>query len=44
MLEELAGASTDAIEFAAARGWVTIRGSHSICLTDAGRRLVAMAR
>jgi hypothetical protein len=40
MLEELDGATTDAIEFAAARGWVAIQGSHSICLTDAGRRLV----
>jgi hypothetical protein len=40
MLEELGGATTDAIEYAAARGWVAIQGSHSICLTDAGRRLV----
>jgi hypothetical protein len=40
MLEELDGATTDAIEYAAARGWVAIQGSHSICLTDAGRRLV----
>jgi hypothetical protein len=40
MLEALDGATTGAIEFAAARGWVVIQGSHSICLTDAGRRLV----
>ena len=39
LLEELDGATTDAIEFAAARGWVAIQGSHSICLTEAGRRL-----
>ena len=40
MLEELDGATTEAIEYAAARGWVAIQRSHSICLTDAGRRLV----
>jgi hypothetical protein len=40
MLEELDGATTDAIEFAAERGWVTIQGSHSICLTEAGRHLI----
>jgi hypothetical protein len=40
MLEELDGGTTDAIEFAAARGWVTIQGSHSRCLSEAGRHLV----
>jgi hypothetical protein len=40
MLEELDGATTDAIEFAIARGWVVVQAGHSICLTDAGRRLV----
>jgi hypothetical protein len=40
MLEDLDRATTDAIEFAAARGWEIVQGSHSICLTDAGRRLV----
>jgi hypothetical protein len=40
MLEELDGATTDAIEFAAARGWVIVEAPHSICLTDAGRRLM----
>jgi len=24
---------------AAAKGWLTIEGGHSVCLTDAGRRL-----
>lgn len=33
MLEELDGATTEAIEYAAARGWVAIQGRHSICLT-----------
>jgi hypothetical protein len=40
MLEELDVATTDAIEFAVARGWVVVQAGHSICLTDAGRRLV----
>jgi hypothetical protein len=40
MLEELNGATTDAIEFAVARGGVIVEASHSICLTDAGRKLV----
>jgi hypothetical protein len=44
MLEELDAATTDAIEFAVARGWVVVQGSHSICLTDAGWRLVAVTR
>jgi len=35
MIEHLDGATTDAIEFAAARGWVQIEGGH-IALTDAG--------
>ena len=39
-LEELDVATTDAIEFAIARGWVVVQAGHSICLTDAGRRLV----
>jgi hypothetical protein len=39
-LEELDVATTDAIVFAVARGWVVVQGGHSICLTDAGRRQV----
>jgi hypothetical protein len=39
MLEELDGATTDAIEFAAARGWVQVEGGHRIALTEAGRQL-----
>jgi hypothetical protein len=39
-LEELNAATTDAIVFAAARGWVVVQAGRSICLTDAGRRLV----
>jgi hypothetical protein len=39
-LEELDVATTDAIEFAVARGWVVVQAGHSICLTDAGRRVV----
>ena len=40
MLEELDAATTDAIEFAVARGWVVVQGGHFVCLTDAGCRLV----
>jgi hypothetical protein len=39
MLEELDGATTDAIEFAVARGWVRVEGGHSIALTETGRQL-----
>ena len=40
ILEELDAATTDAIVFAVARGWVVVQAGHSICMTDAGRRLV----
>jgi hypothetical protein len=40
LLEKMDGATTDAVKFAVARGWVVVQGSYSICLTDAGRRLV----
>ena len=38
-IEQLDGATADAVEFAAARGWVQIEGGHSIALTEAGRLL-----
>jgi hypothetical protein len=38
-LEELDAATTDAIVYATTRGWVVVQAGHSICLTDAGRRL-----
>ena len=38
-IEHLDGATADAIEFAAARGWVQIEGGHSIALTESGRQL-----
>jgi hypothetical protein len=37
-IEHLDGASADVVEFAAARGWVQVEGSH-IALTEAGRLL-----
>ena len=40
MLENWAGSTTNAIEFAAARGWVAIQGNRSICLTEVGRCVV----
>ncbi len=44
MLEELPGMTAEAIVFAVAKAWVAIEAGHSICLTNAGRRLVATAR
>jgi hypothetical protein len=40
MIEQLNDATADAVEFAAARGWVQVEGGHSIALTEAGRQLV----
>ena len=37
-IEQLDGATADAVEFAAARGWVQVEGGH-IALTEAGRSL-----
>ncbi len=37
-IERLDGATADAVEFAAAHGWVQVEGGH-IALTDAGRLL-----
>ena len=39
MIEHLDGVIADAVEFAAARGWVQIEGGHNIALTEAGRQL-----
>jgi hypothetical protein len=40
MLEELNPATTDAVMYAVARGWALVEEGTSICLTDAGKRLV----
>jgi hypothetical protein len=40
ILEELEVVTTDAIEFAVARGWVIVDLGRSVFLTDAGRRQV----
>jgi hypothetical protein len=40
MSAEIDRETADAIEFAVARGWVVVEDGYSICLTDAGRRLV----
>ena len=32
--------SADALRYAVSRGWLLMQGGHSVCLTDAGRRLV----
>jgi hypothetical protein len=41
MLEELDGMTAEAIVFTVARGWVVVQAGRLVCLTDAGRRLVA---
>jgi len=39
-LEGLDVPETDeAVRYAVTRGWVTVEGGHSVCLTDDGRRL-----
>lgn len=40
LLEELDAATTDAIVYAITWGWEVVKAGHSICLTDAGRRLM----
>jgi hypothetical protein len=41
MLEKLDAATAEAIQFAGARGWAVVQAGRLVCLTDAGRRLVA---
>ncbi len=36
-----AGEVQEAVQLAVDRGWLLVEGGHSICLTDAGRRLIA---
>lgn len=35
----LAGVSDATIKFGVDKGWLLVEGDHSVCLTDAGRRL-----
>ena len=32
--------SAEAVRYAVTRGWMLVQGGHSVCLTDAGRRIV----
>jgi hypothetical protein len=32
--------SAAAVRYAVTRGWLLVQGEHSVCLTDAGRRIV----
>ena len=43
MIERLDGATADAVEFAAARGWVQVEGGQ-IALTKSGRQLAEELR
>ena len=40
LLAEMDGMTAEAVVFAVARGWVIVEAGRSICLTNAGRRLV----
>ena len=35
----LSNATDEAVQYAAARGWIIVEGGHSVCLTDEGRKL-----
>jgi hypothetical protein len=39
MIEQIEGATVDAIDFATARGWVQVEGGHRITLTKADQQL-----
>jgi hypothetical protein len=32
--------SPEAVRYAVIRGWILVQGERSVCLTDAGRRIV----
>ena len=32
--------AAEAVRYAVAQGWMMVQGGHSVCLTDAGRRIV----
>ena len=40
MLSGIEGVTASVVMYAVNRGWVELRGNHSICLTEVGRRLV----
>ena len=39
IIGQVDGATADAVEFAAARGWIQVELGYSIALTEAGRQL-----
>jgi hypothetical protein len=40
MLSAIEGVTVSVVMYALNRGWVELRGNHSVCLTEVGRRLV----
>jgi hypothetical protein len=32
--------AAEAVRYAVTKGWMMVQGGHSVCLTDAGRRIV----
>jgi hypothetical protein len=40
MLSGIEGVTASVVMYAVNRGWVELRGNHSICVTEVGRRLV----
>jgi hypothetical protein len=41
MLSGIHGATANAVLYAVEQGWLELEGNHSVCLTEAGRRLMA---
>ncbi len=40
MMEIDANAVLESIELARAKGWLNVEGDHTVCLTEAGRRML----
>jgi hypothetical protein len=41
MLSGIPGATAGAVLHAVEQGWIELEGTHSVCLTEQGRRLMA---
>lgn len=41
MLSSIPGATAASILYAVHQGWIELEGTHSACLTEVGRRMIA---
>jgi len=41
MLSSIPGATAASVLYAVDQGWIELEGTHSACLTEEGRRLIA---